>query len=166
MQEIWKDIPSYEGLYQISNYGNVKSIKRDKILKPQVNGRGYLSVGLSKNGKHKTFRLNRLVMITFVGYVEGKDQVNHIDGDKTNNRLDNLEWCTQSENMIHAFANGLYKKKKRRVRKIRCKETGDIYDSGADASRKLGYDKSTILRICHGIKGYESLYGYHFEFVD
>ena len=109
MQEIWKDIIGYEGLYQISNYGNVKSIKRDKILKPQVNGRGYLSVGLSKNGKHKTFRLNRLVMITFVGYEEGKDQVNHIDGDKTNNRLDNLEWCTQSENMIHAFANGLYK---------------------------------------------------------
>ena len=166
MEEIWKDIVGYEGLYVVSNLGRVKSIryKNSRILKPHLNERGYLVVGLSKNGKAKIYKVHRLVMISFVGYLEGKDQVNHIDGNKTNNRLDNLEWCTQSENLRHAYDNGLAKKEKHKVRKIRCKETGDIYDSGADASRKLGYDASTILRTCHGV--YESLYGYHFEFVD
>ena len=162
MQEIWKDVVGYEGLYKISNTGRVKSVKRDKILKEQLNERGYLRVSLSKNNKQKIYSVHRLVMITFIGYEEGK-QVNHIDGDKTNNRLDNLEWTTQSENMKHAYDNRLVKSK-RRVRRIRCIETGEIYKSGAEASRELGYDASTILRTCLGI--YETLYNYHFEFVD
>ena len=162
MIEIWKPIPNYEELYMVSNLGRVKSVKRDKILKEQLNERGYLRVSLSKNNKQKIYSVHRLVMITFIGYEEGK-QVNHIDGDKTNNRLDNLEWTTQSENMKHAYDNRLVKSK-RRVRKIRCIETGEIYKSGAEASRELGYDASTILRTCHGI--YETLYDYHFEFVD
>ena len=121
MQEIWKDIVGYEGLYQVSNIGRVKSIKRDKILKEQLNERGYLRVSLSKNGKHKTWRVHRLVMITFIGYVEGKDQVNHIDGDKTNNRLDNLEYVTPKENTNRAWKKGIAKytdERKEKLRKI------------------------------------------------
>ena len=162
MNEIWKPVKNYVGLYMVSNLGRVMNCRTGRILKEQLHERGYLRVTLSKNGKQKMFKVHRLVMIAFVGYVEGKDQVNHIDGDKSNNRLDNLEWCTQSDNMKHAYDNGLAKSKKK-VRAIRCIETGEIYKNAADASRQLGYDRSGILRTAQGV--YETLYGYHFKFV-
>jgi hypothetical protein len=117
MKETWKDIDGYEGIYQISTMGRVKrlvgySCKRERILKPCPNGRGYLHVGVLKNGKRKNLRIHRSVAVIFIPNPENKPQVNHIDGVKTNNRIDNLEWNTASENIIHAHANGLCNKKK------------------------------------------------------
>jgi hypothetical protein len=109
LKEIWKDIPEYEGMYQISNLGRVKSLKsgKDKILKPREYGRGYMSVSLCKEGESKNFKIHRLVMLAFVG--ESDLQVNHKNGIKADNRLENLEYCTASENTIHAYKNGLKK---------------------------------------------------------
>jgi len=107
LKEIWKDIPNYEGLYQMSNLGRVKSLKfgKEKIIKPQENSRGYIQVGLCKEGERKFFKVHRLVMLLFVGASDL--QVNHINGIKTDNRLENLEYCTGSQNMKHAFNTGL-----------------------------------------------------------
>lgn len=117
MKEEWKDIKGYENYYQISNLGRIKSsiwfngheyIHREKILKPQNNK--YLTVRLAKNKKIKQYTIHRLVAIHFIENKENKPYVNHIDGNKHNNRVDNLEWCTAKENTNHAYNNGLIKK--------------------------------------------------------
>lgn len=109
--EIWRWIRGYEGLYQVSNLGHVKSFQNGKeyMLKPKRCKKGYMDVTLCKNGKHKTFRLNRLVALAFVDNPENKPEVDHINTDKTNNRADNLCWVTRVENTARAIANGLYK---------------------------------------------------------
>ena len=118
--EIWKDLAEYEGLYQVSNTGIVKSYDRKvscksgatrlckgKILKQFENERGYLCVVLTKDKKSKIAKVHRLVAKTFLDNFDNKPQVNHIDGDKRNNNIGNLEWVTNSENMLHAYAIGL-----------------------------------------------------------
>jgi len=107
MDEIWKDIKGYEGLYQVSNLGNIKSLRfnKEKILKGGLSGTGYLTVNLFNYGKPKSHTIHRLVANNFLS--DEKEQVNHIDGDKTNNRLTNLEFCTRIGNSEHAFVNGL-----------------------------------------------------------
>lgn len=100
----------YEGLYQISNLGNVKGKKC--ILKQFVNQRGYFAVSLSKEDKRTSYRVHRLVANAFIPNPDNKPQVNHIDGDKSNNKAENLEWLTQSENMKHAFRIGLCNNKR------------------------------------------------------
>ena len=107
--EHWKDIPEYEGLYQVSNLGRVKNLKfgRDKILKPQESTWRYMQVGLCKEGKRKYSYVHRIVMLAFVG--ESDLQVNHKNGLKADNCLENLEYCTASENITHAYKNGLKK---------------------------------------------------------
>ena len=109
-KEIWKDIPNYEGVYQVSNLGRVKSLKfgRDKILKPQEDGGGYMQVGLWKEGGVKKLKVHRLVMHLFIGASDL--QVNHKNGIKTDNCLENLEYCTGSQNVQHAFDIGLSSK--------------------------------------------------------
>ena len=118
MEEIWKDIPEYEGLYQVSNFGRVKSlsvirfirgkyilIKRDKILKQIYNPNGYLYVGLHNNNKSKQYLIHRLVAEAFIDNPLSKPFVNHIDFNRLNNKIDNLEWCTQKENVYHSINN-------------------------------------------------------------
>lgn len=107
MQEIWKDIKGYEGLYQVSNFGNVKSLKCDIILKPNLTRKGYLITSLCKNKIRKAYSIHRLVAKSFIPNIENKPQVNHIDGNKQNNKVTNLEWVTNSENMKHAFLTNL-----------------------------------------------------------
>lgn len=115
MKEIWKAIKDYEGKYEVSNLGRVKSLERtsrfnrkikEKILAPREHTGGYLRVQLSR----KDFYIHRLVAETFIPNPENKSQVNHIDGNKRNNRVDNLEWNTPLENNLHAIRTGLNKK--------------------------------------------------------
>ena len=106
--EIWKDIPSYEGLYKISSFGNVKSLISNKILKPSRDRFGYVRFNALKDKKPKTLRIHRLVMEIF-NPIDTIMQVNHIDGNKSNNNIDNLEWCSDSDNKKHAYKLGLMK---------------------------------------------------------
>lgn len=119
-QEIWKDIIGYEGLYQVSNLGRIKSFQSnrgirsyDNILKLQKTNRKYLYVVLYKNKIGKIYTIHKLVMLTFkLNEKFDYKQVNHIDGYKENNYIDNLEWCTASENIQHAYDKGLIKSPK------------------------------------------------------
>ena len=125
MEEIWKDVVGYEGYYEVSSLGNVRSVSRmvrsrgrgmrlspAKIRKQALSTKGYCQVGLSMNGVITTLSVHRLVAECFVLNTDSnKDQVNHIDGDKTNNIFHNLEWVNNSENALHAFKLGLRKPK-------------------------------------------------------
>ncbi len=119
-KEIWKDIPNYEGLYQVSNLGRIKSLPRqwiagkgfkmshgEKIISPSKKKGGYLFTHLYKNKKEKIYLVHRLVAIAFIPNPENKPGVNHKDGIKGNANLENLEWVTKSENEIHAHKMGL-----------------------------------------------------------
>ena len=156
--EIWKDIKDYEGLYQISNYGNVKSlpkerrnrrgvyIQKEKLLSLTNTSTGYKKVELVKDGKRKGFKVHRLVAQAFIPNPDEKPQVNHIDGDKTNNYVDNLEWATASENSIHAYNTGLNSNKK----ELNENEIVSMYMNGTtkeDIAKQYGVSNAVIKRI-------------------
>ena len=101
---IWKDVTGYEGLYLVSSYGRVKSVKSGLILKPTQKNCGGLQLKLSKNGKSKGFQISRLVAIAFIPNPEGKPCVDHIDGVRFHNFVENLRWCTYDENMNYELA--------------------------------------------------------------
>lgn len=106
MSEIWKDICGYVGLYQVSNLGRVKN-KNGALMKTNPSRDGYVRIQLRKNGEYKSKYVHRLVALAFLENPYGLPEVNHIDGDKTNNRADNLEWVTRTENHVHAVKLGL-----------------------------------------------------------
>ena len=112
MEEIWKPIKNYEKFYEVSNLGNVKSKRRNIILKYNINNKGRPYVNLFKNKKAKTRTIHRLVAETFIPNIENKETVNHKDGNKLNNCINNLEWATRSENQLHAYNIGLQKPNK------------------------------------------------------
>lgn len=112
MKEIWKDIAGYEGLYQVSNFGDVKSLNYNhtgsaKILAKKKHKSGYITVMLCKDGEHKNKSVHILVATAFIENRENSPCVNHIDGDKSNNTACNLEWVTYSQNTRHAIKFGL-----------------------------------------------------------
>lgn len=108
MKEIWRDVVGYEGIYQVSNLGNVKN-SRGHILKPSNTSTGYPGLTLCKNKERKTTPIHRMVAIAFLPNPENKPSVNHIDGNKENSVLSNLEWATAKENTRHAIHNGIMK---------------------------------------------------------
>ena len=107
MEEMWEDIPGYEGHYQVSNSGKVFSLKMEIELKPNIIRSGYKMVRLSKHGWARDYLVHRLVAMCFVNNPKNNRVVNHLDGNKTNNYFLNLEWCTDSENQLHAIRTGL-----------------------------------------------------------
>lgn len=119
-EEVWKDIKGYEGLYKISTLGRIKKMEgkvhykdgrvrryREQLRKVRIGKAGYPAVTLTKNKKKKTHTIHSLLAEAFIPKVDGKDRINHINGIKSDNSLENLEWCTQKENMTHARDTGL-----------------------------------------------------------
>lgn len=193
MIEIWKDIEGYEGLYQISNLGRVKSFyKEGRILKQSIDKDGYFYVGLFKNKKQITKQVHRLVALAFVdGYFEGA-VVNHIDENKQNNIYTNLEWVTTQYNIKYSshkwsgenhylYGSHRTEESKRKQgesrrgkylgennwnhdkgKKVRNKETGEVFPTLTKAGKSIGVAHTTISRAIS--KG-KSVKGYHWEYV-
>ena len=116
--EIWKEIKGYYGLYEISDLGRVKSYNRllGEFLKPGRSSSGYLTVCLSNKAKRTSWGIHKLLAIHFFPNKENKKYVNHKDGDKINNSLNNLEWCTSKENALHAWRTGLVKRQEKKLK--------------------------------------------------
>ena len=164
---IAKDIKGYEDLYFATSNGQIWSCKTRSYLSQNKDKRGYLRVALRKDGIERTEKVHRLVLSAFVPQPKGKDQVNHIDGNKKNNNLNNLEWVTGKENMQHSFAMGLEKGRKGEehnmaklsnedVLTIRKLYAGGITDCGKKYSQRAlakmyGVKQSTIWGILHRV---------------
>ena len=166
MEKIWKSIKGFNG-YKISNYGEVYSEKTKKQLSLIKSKDGYLTTTLYLNGKGYKFYIHRLVAINFIKNNNKKfNQVNHIDGNKENNFVGNLEWVDSARNQIHAYKNGLKScesVKKANSKKVECIETGEIFDSITQASKKLKINRNNISNSCHG--NTRNTNGLHFRFI-
>ena len=168
-EEIYKDIVGYEGLYQVSNLGNVRSAKSNKLLKPS--SRLYADVDLSKDGIHKRQAIHRLVALHFLPNPKQCNEVNHIDGNKHNNNVENLEWVTQEENRKHArkiLGKYPFGKKPRPVNKLDIENMCivETYDSVSEAGAIYGSTsaRTAITNCCKG--KVQSAYGYKWEYAD
>ena len=174
IEEIWKDIEGYEGLYQVSSEGRIKSLSRltsngrkiaDRILTPYKNRDGYLQLKLYKDGKYINHKIHRLVANAFIPNPENKPEVNHIDENKENNNVSNLEWVTRKENANHGTRNERSAKTNSKpVMGISLDGKSYLYfNSAKDAERLAGFDNSAISRCCRGkLKTYK---GYTWSFV-
>lgn len=163
--EIWKPIRDFS-TYAISNYGRVKNIRTGRIMHLSETTGGYLQISLRKDGRYYDKRVHRLVAYAFLSneydnYELASLEVNHIDGDKKNNHVDNLEWCTRSENTIRAFELGL--RHAPRMMKVRVVETGEIYNSIRECERATGCNQSEIGHYLNGRRSHVK--GLHFERV-
>jgi hypothetical protein len=184
LQEEWRDIAGFEGCYQVSNIGRVRSLSRmisngkgfyrskDKILKPNTLFKGYLQVELKRSLRRHPLQVHRLVAIAFLPNTKNYPQVNHKNGDKQDNRVENLEWCDNSMNQKHAWENGLQKvsgkagKPKRMVVLSKDNEV-NIFESVADAMRFLGLkSNANIQKVLHKVKHYNTIKGYKAEYYD
>lgn len=161
--EIWKTIARYPK-YEVSTEGRVKNTCTGTVLVASNDSRGYPSVTIRASDGQHTKNVHRLVAETFLPNPENKRTVNHIDGNKRNNRISNLEWNTVSENVAHAYRTGLKHRPdtcgspKRRVRIV---ETGEVFDSIGDCARTIGGDQAHISNCLSG--RYHTHKGYHFE---
>ena len=161
-KEIWKDIPGYEGLYWVSNLGRVKS--KRKILKP-INGE-YLHVGLSKNGIQKTLYVHRLVAETFIENVYNYTHINHIDENKYNNNIDNLEWCKNKYNINYGNTQSKKGKHQTRYKVVQKDENGKvikIWESSREVCDELHFNIRTIRKSA---KNKLKNYGYYWDYID
>ena len=175
--EIFMPIKDYEDTYAVSNLGRVKNIKTGKILKQSKDRYGYMKIGLSEDGKRKTHQVHRLVLETFKANSRNCSDVNHIDENKENNALNNLEWCTHKENINHGThnarsaatkkANGTYDK----IAKINseklsipvyCITNNTVYKSACEAARQLKLDQGSINKCLKG--KYKQTGGYQFKY--
>lgn len=176
-EEVWKDIEGYEGLYQVSNMGRVRSLDRKSKSKNKWNsynasikGRirlcatsrmGYLRMRLCKDGVKQWYQLHQLVARAFIPNPDRKETVNHIDGNKKNNCVSNLEWATQAENNKHARDNHLNNSRKR---KVLCVELNKTFESVREASRFIGYI-SGVHKVCSPENQNKTRGGYHWRYL-
>ena len=171
MDEIWRDVVGYEGVYQVSNFGNVRSLDKNrayknttrhikgKILK-SCNCLGYKILTLSKDNIKTNYRVHRIVAEHFINNPDNKPYVNHIDGNKKNNHFSNLEWCTRSENSLHAYKIGLQNPTKYWLGKcganhhasikVKCVEDNLLFDSINEASIYYNTQRCSISLVCKG----------------
>lgn len=173
MDEIWKDIDGFNGIYKISNTGKVKSLhqKKERILLPREN-KGYLEVSLQLHSKTSYRMIHRLVAEAFIENTNNLPQVNHIDGDKRNNCVENLEWVTPSENMLHSFRTlgrkspnlGKFGAKNHRSRPVICIESNVIYSGLREAERETGINSAEISMCCKG--KLKHVKGFHWKYID
>ena len=165
LKEIWKDIEGYEGLYQVSNMGRVKSLgnnktRKEKILKSSKNNRGYLCVNLYKDGLVKNYLIHRLVASAFIDNPNNLPQVNHKDENPKNNYVDNLEYCDSKYNMNYGTRTERVAKAKS-IPILQFTLDGEFirkWDSIADVEKELGFNHSSINMCCKG--KYKNAYGY------
>ena len=162
-KEIWKDIENYDECYQVSNKGRIKSLSRivksnkprfinDKILTPTISQGGYFRVHL-KTKIRRVMLVHRLVAKAFIPNVDNKKEVNHIDGNKINNNLSNLEWCTRSENMKHIYRIGLHTQvrgKNAAAVKVIDTSNGIILGCVTDAAIYAGLKRKTLSAMLSG----------------
>jgi len=177
MQEIWKDVKNYEGIYQISNLGNVRSLERldnknrrthAKDITSKKSKNNYKFVTLYKNGKSKMYLIHRLVAEAFIPNPNNLPQVNHIDENITNNKVDNLEWCTPKYNSNYGTRNKRLselkdKYKKKVIRYNEDKTDVKIYSSVTEASKEHYNNTSHIIACCKGKE--KKAYGYYWEYL-
>lgn len=157
--EVYKDIEGYEGLYQVSNLGNVKSFHtgKEKILKPNKNTDNYLQVDLYKQGKRKQHLVHRLVGKAFIDNPNNYEQINHRDENPLNNNVSNLEYCDCKYN------NNYGTRIEKISKQVLCVETGVVYASTNEVERRLGFAHSHISKCCNGKR--KTCGGYRWQYV-
>ena len=155
MVEFWYDVPGYEGLYQFSDLGRVKSLSykrsgKERIMKQQDNGNGYKFVVLSKQGSEpKYFYVHRLVAtIIHNPFPDKWTEINHIDEDRSNNKVENLEWCSHEMNLNYGSRPD--KHAKSLSKKVLRVSTGEVYQSTREAARITGFSQGNISNACCG----------------
>lgn len=182
MEKIWKDVIGFEGFYKINNFGDVKSLSRivnnsygttrrirERILATHKDKDGYLIVTFSINNKKTTHKVHRLVAEAFIPNPESKNTVNHIDGNKSNNIVTNLEWATDSEQIIHRITvlgqqcTPSEKCRESWKRKV-CRSDGKIYNSIKEAGLDNNAFPSNITMCCQG--KCRTIAGYSWKYVD
>ena len=164
--EIWKDIEGYEGIYQVSNLGRTKRLyknDKEKILKPFSNKDGYLIVNLCKEGKVKSRSVHRLVAQAFIPNPENKPEVNHKDENKSNNKVENLEWVTSKENNNYGTrTERMAKSQSKPIYGINVKTNERIEFPSTQEAGRSGFDQSHIVHCLKGKrkthKGYKWFY--------
>ena len=164
--ERWLDIAGYEGLYQVSNLGRIKSLhKQERIMSTPKNSRdGYLRVNLKKNGAQKQCLVHKLVADAFIPQVEGLTQINHKDENKSNNRLSNLERCTAKYNSN--YGTHIERVARKLSKEVECIETGIRYISAVDAVKRLGYSRGSCTHLNRCALGKEEKFaGFHWRYV-
>lgn len=169
MEEIWKDVIGYEGLYKISNLGNIKSFnylnrQRIQVLKPRLSD--YNRVVLSNKKKTKTLLVHRIIAIAFLPNPQNKKCVNHKDGNKLNNNLENLEWVTHKENSKHSFNMEMNKINSKNIitkniKKVINIKNGIIYESITMAANELGYNKCSLSQKLRGFRKNDTILIYY-----